>query len=482
MIARGGAGPAAAMSLAPTTPVSAQRAFDAVLGERARRASKSASWRLARPTGPSGTGIRASIAAAAVPSLGSLRGFHALTGSGLQNFSYTIATARLSYIGSNVLLYVDTLAPANGFTPTQMQSFGQYFDQVLYGLDVTAFGPPSDIDGNGRIIMLLSPTVNALSPRAQCSTEGFVAGYFDGTDFTSGPNSNQGEIFYSVVPDPGGTVSCSHSVDDLLKTVPATFLHELQHLISFSQHVVIHGGDAEEGWLDEGLSIRAEELGSEYFEAKYPPPSGRTNPAQLFPDSSQGFVAGLLPDSYTYLLRADTASLTLHDDSENGFSWRGGDWLLVHWLGDLKGKSIFTTLDQSRSTGIANISAAAGESFGSLFGDFSLAMWTDSLAGVPRSAVPARDRLQTRNLRQIYQRLFVTNNGNPSVPRAYPVLTTTLSSGAGLVTANMVPGTMAFYILDLTASNSSVAIQFSGPGGAAFPSSLGPQVSIYHLP
>lgn len=32
----------------------------------------------------------------------------------------------------------------------------------------------------------------------------------------------------------------------------------------------------------------------------------------------------------------------------------------------------------------------------------------------------------------------------------------------------MVPGTMAFYILDLTTSATNVAIQFSTPAGAAF--------------
>ena len=31
--------------------------------------------------------------------------------------------------------------------------------------------------------------------------------------------------------------------------------------------------------------IVAEELGSLYYENKFPPPTGRSNPAQLFPDS-----------------------------------------------------------------------------------------------------------------------------------------------------------------------------------------------------
>ena len=145
------------------------------------------------------------------------------------------------------------------------------------------------------------------------------------TNLTSGrsptdTNSNHGEIFYSVVPDPAGSVSCAHSVTNLGLTVPATFMHELQHLISFSQHFVVHGGNPEFGWLDEGLSIVAEELGSVFYEQKCPGTACRTNPTQIFPDSSQGFVQDFLFDSYVYGLRPDTASVTLHSDSDGGFS------------------------------------------------------------------------------------------------------------------------------------------------------------------
>ena len=456
-----------------------QHAFDAMLRDRARKAVRTQRWHPIRSASGVSADLRPGVSAAVVPAVGSLRTFHALSGP---NENSVTTTARLSYVGSNVLLYIDTLAPANGFTAGQLQSFGQYFDQTLYQLDVSNFGPPSDVDQNGHVIMLMSQTVNSLTTQSECKTEGYVAGYFDAIDLTTDPNSNQGEIFYSVVPDSLGTVSCAHTVANLLLDVPATFLHELQHLISFGQHAIVHGGEPEEGWLDEGMSIRAEEFGSQYYEAKFPPPSGRSDPSQLFPDSSQGFIAGFLPDSYAYLLRPDTASLTLHDDSQNGFSWRGGDWLLVHWLGDQKGKSIYAAMEQSNLTGIPNIVTAFGEPFGPLFGDFSLTMWTDSLVGVPRSAIPTADRMQTRNLRQLYQRLFVTSPNDPAIPRAYPVLPVTLTTTGGPLTASMAPGTMSFYILDLTGSSSNVAIQFSAPGGTAFPSRLNPQVSVYHLP
>jgi hypothetical protein len=117
-----------------------------------------------------------STAAAAPLSLGSARAFHVLANS--TGTAFSTVGARLSYAGNAVLLYVDTLAPANGFTPAQLQAFGQLFDQTLYPIDTAAFGPPSDIDHNGRVIMLMSPAVNALTSASTCQTQGFVAGFF----------------------------------------------------------------------------------------------------------------------------------------------------------------------------------------------------------------------------------------------------------------------------------------------------------------
>jgi hypothetical protein len=399
---------------------------------------------------------------------------------------FKTVTARLDYVGQNILVYIDTLAPANGFSSSQITAFGNLFDQTLYPLTVSTFGQPSDIDQNGRLIMLLSPVVNAITPTNQCKTQGYVAGFFFGNDlFPSNANSNQGELFYGIVPDPGATVSCAHTVNDLLSTTPATFLHELQHLISFSQHVLVHGQQqGEEGWLDEGMSIVAEELGSIYYEQKFPPPSGRSNPSQIFPDSAEGFISGLLFDSYSYLLKTDTVTVTLHSDSDGGLAWRGSDWLLLRWLGDQKGSGFYKALESSNLTGTANIAAAAGESFASLFADFSLSLYTDSIPGVAKSAIPSRDRFSSRTLRYLYAALYNAvqrSGGSSDVPRPFPILTTTLAPG-GTVSASMVPGTMSFYRLDTPAGAASVQLQFSGSGGAALPSNLHPQVSVFRVP
>jgi hypothetical protein len=444
-----------------------QRSFDAAIMNRARQVRASP-----RTQPPSSR----ALALTAIPTVGSTRQFQVVSSTTFNR--YTPVTGQLVYAGNVVLLYLDTQAPANGFSSSDLQGFGQLFDQTLYPIDTAAFGSPSDVDANGHLIMLMSPVVNALTPSSTCTQSGFIGGFFNPGDLENTANSNGGEIFYSIVPDPNGTVSCAHSVSDMLLSEPPVFLHELQHLINFSQHFVLHGGQPEIGWLDEGLSIIAEELGSIYYEQKFPPPSGRTSPAQLFPDSSQGFINGLLVDSYDYLLQSDTTTVTLHSDSDLGLNWRGGDWLLLRWLGDQKGSSFYRTLEQSTNTGGVNIANAAGESFQSLFGDFSLSLFTDSLPGVPRGSIPARNRFLSRNLRRLYQRLYDTSSPQDA-PRPFPILTTSL---IGTISASMVPGTMSFYRLNTAGGSSTVTIQLTAPNGAKISSQLHPQISVFRLP
>ena len=331
--------------------------------------------------------------------------------------------------------------------------------------------------------MLMTPVVNALVTASECTTGGFVAGFFTGFDLASrSADSNQGEVFYTIAPDPNGVSSCAHSVADIERTVPATFLHEMQHLINFSQHVIVHNASTEEeGWLDEGLSIVAEELGSRYYESRYPSPTGRTNPLQLFPDSSQGFIGGLLSDSYAYLLKPDTATVTLHTDSDDGLAWRGSVWLLVRWLGDLKGEQIFRKLDATSLTGTANIEAAAGEPFQQLFANFGLALYTDSIPGVPRSAVPQANRFTTRNLRQMYAALFRVAGPSADVPRAFPIAPLSIPANQS-VSGAMEPGTVSYYRLDTPANGGPVQLKFATPTGNALPTALRPQLAIFRMP
>src|SRR5690348_12123523 len=138
----------------PNVRLTKQLAFDRMLRARARQQIQSGAWRSAsrqaRTISASRIDVPASIAATTVPAVGSIRSFHVLANA--NGTAVTTVNARLEYAGSDVLIYVDTLAPANGFTSSQLTAFGQLFDQTLFPIDTTAFGPPSDIDQNGHVI------------------------------------------------------------------------------------------------------------------------------------------------------------------------------------------------------------------------------------------------------------------------------------------------------------------------------------------
>jgi hypothetical protein len=163
--------------------------FDGMMRKKARR--------LAPVAAANAAAARTSVSPAiSHQALGSQRTFWVF--SDTLATTYKQITATVVYAGTSVDIYRDNGSPA-GFSAQQLAQFGALDDSVLYQLDINTFAQPTDIDHNGHVIMLLTPAVNALTPAPDCSTEGFVAGYFDPNDLTpSAPNSNAGEIFYGI--------------------------------------------------------------------------------------------------------------------------------------------------------------------------------------------------------------------------------------------------------------------------------------------
>ena len=466
--AAGTAAPASRL-LKPAGDNPARREFEATLRRIERaiapRARAEMSARLGAPP--------ASFAVAQAPALGTTRDFKVV--AALDGSSFTTTTARLVYAGDHILLYVDTIGP--GFSDAQYQSLGALFDRDLYAIDISAFGGVSDVDQNGRVIMLFTPRINALVGVPNCAFAGYVTAFFYATDLLiSDPNSNKGEILYSYVPDSTGAFGCPHTAASVLQIVPGTFLHELQHMISFNQHVLVRGGAEEDVWLNEGLGQIAEELGSEYYEAKYPPPSGRSTTTQIFPDSAGPFIQPQLLDAYYYLNFTRGHSVTSYTGG-GSLEDRGATWLFLRWMASQKGENIFGRLVQTSNTGIANIEAQAREPFGTLFGDFSAALEVDSIPGVPRSSVPARYRFGSRNLRQLMAREAVVEQ----VTNPWPLPLYTLGIG-GALSSNMIPGTMVHASITPPAGGADVRLTFTAPQAVPFPAALGAQVTIFRMP
>jgi hypothetical protein len=94
---------------------------------------------------------------------------------------------------------------------------------------------------------------------------GIITGYFYAADLyarsDSNPVSNQREIIYTMVPDPNGQYGMAVEHDFAMSNLlPAVLPHELQHAISYNQHVMVEGGAPEENWLNEGMSHLIEDV------------------------------------------------------------------------------------------------------------------------------------------------------------------------------------------------------------------------------
>jgi hypothetical protein len=408
--------------------------------------------------------------------VGSSRTFRVLSSipaNSQQQPTFDTVTATLRFAGQNILIYVDNQSPTgpNGLSDSVLTKLGTWFDQDLYPIGVSTFGSASDIDNNDRVIVLMTPIVNALTNRNNCDV--VISGFFFGLDLTQGPNSNQAEVFYSLVPDPQGDFSCPRSVAVVEGSAPPTFIHEFQHMISFNQHVLVRNGSDEDSWLNEGLSHIAEEVVARHYDNKYP----ILPPGRLFSDTANIFINNDLSNSYDFLESTATTSLTLFE-STGSLEERGAAWLFLRWLADQKDSTIFARLVQTNLTSIANVENVAAESFPVLFGDWALALWTDSIPGHPRTSVPERNRYKSRNLRRIYARL---NEIAPAqFPRVYPLIPRQLAAGAS-VESSMYPGTMEYFQTTAPA-DPAIGFRLARPGGEVFAAALKAQLGLFRLP
>ena len=396
---------------------------------------------------PGSSGPRFQAAAPpAVINVGDQRTFKVL--SNISNGSSSVSVpATAQSVGTHIALFVDNAAPA-GMSTADYNALRDAFDQQLYAADTAAFGRESDIDGNGLVIVLMTNVVNKLVTTTECQSSGYVAGYFYGADIdpSSAPIFNNGEIFFTMVADPAGTLSCSHSVTQVKRVVPTTLVHEFQHMISYNQHVLIRHGRSETLWLNEGLSHYAEELG------------GRT---YLPGDSTTycNYVSGDMQNAYQYLQEPGTYPL-VDTAGIGGLANRGAGWLYVRYLVDrfagdtalASQNGVTRALVQTALRSTNNVSQATGVPFSTSASEWALALWASDLPGF---TAPAALKYTKWAFRTAYPKLR-TRCGN-TIPSTFP-LTATAGAGETVnLTGEMTSGSPGAY---------QRALQ--GPGGASY--------------
>ncbi|HEX6038074.1 Ig-like domain-containing protein [Longimicrobium sp.] len=340
---------------------------------------------------------------------------------------------RVVSIGTNIILVADTSNPAGGFNTAQWDSIRMEFDTLVYGVNTDNFGAPTDLDTNGRVVAFYTRAVNELSPPASSVV---TLGYVTARDLFSSaanscPRSNEGEIFYMLVPDPTGAVNSNvRTVSYVRGNTVGTLAHEFQHLINASRRIYLNGTwseDLEEVWLNEGLSHIAEEL-MFYRTSVGLAPRGNILLASLTtgPSASRRVAAfntyansnfGRLR---SWLQRPDTAGAFKNNDA---LAVRGAIWAFLRYSADrlnATDATLWYNLVNTQTTGQANLQAAMGVDPQVWLRDFTSAMYADDAV----TGIGAAQQVTSWSFRSVFGGLG-----------GFPLGTRTLSNGTGLTLA-----------------------------------------------
>lgn len=157
--------------------------------------------------------------------------------------------------GSYIDLYLD--AEAQGFLDDALDALVRAANETIVPRDMQVIGAPTDVDGNGKVIVFLTPVLDG----TQASGFTIMTDLFpnmvdlDAPEESLNPFSNEGEVFYAFVPE---------DVDQN-GLLLATMAHELAHLIYFGNRIVEPSARRELAsapvtWFTEALAYLAEDL------------------------------------------------------------------------------------------------------------------------------------------------------------------------------------------------------------------------------
>lgn len=297
----------------------------------------------------------AAPAPAAVPQVGDTIPLRVLNQSSTDICSNPHQRAgRVAAITPDVIMVSDTASPAE-LSDAQLQELASEFDQLVRPVEVEAFGEPTDIDENGRVVVFFTPIVNQqgvggfhfagdLFPRSECAA------------------SNEGEIFYIISPDPNGEANSNLPVDGEVVAQLATGIigHEFQHLVNAGRRIYVNNATSFEAvWLNEGLSHIAEELLFYETTGLTPRENISFNRLVSSQEIAQGADRFVVQNLFQYAQYAATPSAATFLGSDNSET-RGAAWSFLRYAADMEegdDTQFWFDLVNSRTRGFDNLNA-----------------------------------------------------------------------------------------------------------------------------
>lgn len=259
-------------------------------------------------------------------------------------------------IGENVRsAVVDSLS---SYALHRTGAYSEHPRQGILSLDEQYFGDPPDVDGDGRLDLLVLDIEDDFE-----RTGAYVAGFFDPVDLIEHPNSNRRDVLYiDLYP------TLVWNGETRVQEAAATLAHEYQHLIHAGGEV---GPRTELPFVNEGLSELAEML------CGFSPRSARA----YFEHPARSLFSWDYSDPIPDYARAS---------------------LWAHYLFEQVGFDQLRSFVQDTTVGLAGIDnltrRAGSRPFDELFRDWGLTLLSDGYGESPRHryAHPLRHSLSRR--------------------------------------------------------------------------------------
>ena len=306
----------------------------------------------------------------------------------------TPVTARVVFVGAHSVVLEDTTSALAKKIDADLIAIAQQFESISYPL-LLNFGNPlardASTDGNGRILVLFTPRVNALASNIL----GFVAAcdLYPVSQDPSVEGSNEAEIFYArtVTDTSAGSTSLSGR-SQWRRQMPATMIHEAKHIASYAERLSRGATQFEQVWLEEATAQIASEMFGRAIrgntwrgDATY----RQTLYCEARPTEA-GCAGGVIAMSNhfsflsDYLQLFETKSILsgAEDSDIYGSAWLFTRWLLDTYGGSDEGAFLRRLVQTASLTGAANVEAVSGKPFSQLFAEFTLMLAADNVPNV----------------------------------------------------------------------------------------------------
>lgn len=420
-------------------------------------------------------------------------------------------------VGDGVVLVEDLAAPAGGPTEEEWLALAGELDGTVLPAVTSYFGPPEDIDRNGRIVVLFTPAVNRLGD-GEAGVGGFslpqdlaASGRGDGepSDPDGGicPASNEAEIVYSVSADPDATLGRTVSTEELLRETPALVAHEVQHIVNAGRRVpdASEGfGAAEEVWLDEALSSLAEEVAG--LAARGLPVGDRLTfdrvsetPEAL--DTFNAYMLGNFRNLGLYMLGLPGAPTVSTDDLDGvgGLQMRGFGWFLLRRLADQAAgdEQAFVRSvaggGRNYGRGIANLERVTGREWANILADVSVALAlgagtldegtegpTEEDSEAPRAGPAAGPPLAaaTWDATDVFRSLNQETDTRPGLPAAVALRAEPLGFETRVLSLDVGPSSVQYFSLASAPGAPGLSLSLETAGGTPAGETAEPLITI----